>query len=159
MPTTLEFLAVPTIDTLVNAAARFAVACMFGGLIGFERESVGKPAGLRTHMLVALGSALLTLLIVQEGSPGDLSRVMQGIAAGIGFIGAGTILKQQNTGQIEGLTTAASIWLTAAIGVSAGAGKLYMAAIATGCALVILKVILKAERKDDASDTTTRGRV
>ena len=156
MPATLEFFALPAIDDLVNATARLAVACLFGGLLGLERESVGKPAGFRTHMLVALGAALLTLLIVQEGSAGDLSRVMQGIAAGIGFIGAGTIIKQHNTGQVEGLTTAANIWLTAAIGVGAGAGRLYVAAIATVCALLILKVATKAEGKEPGSDTHER---
>jgi putative Mg2+ transporter-C (MgtC) family protein len=141
MTATLELFALPPLDELVSMVVRLVIAAALGGLLGLERESVGKPAGVRTHMLVALGAALLTLLITEEGSPSDVSRVMQGIAAGIGFIGAGTILKQRETGEVAGLTTAASIWLTAAVGVGAGAGRLYVVMVATLCALLILKFI------------------
>ena len=151
MPSTLELFTPPAIDDLLSMAVRLGVAAALGGLLGFERESVGKPAGVRTHMLVALGAALLTLLISEEGSPSDVSRVVQGIAAGIGFIGAGTILKQRERGEIVGLTTAASIWMTAAVGVGAGAGRLYVVMIATACALLILKLFAKSEEQSPFS--------
>ena len=139
MPSTLELFAFPAVDDLLSMLIRLVVAGALGGLLGLDRESVGKPAGVRTHMLVALGSAVLMLLIAEEGTPSDASRVMQGIAAGIGFIGAGTILKQRETGEVAGLTTAASIWLTAAVGIGVGVGRLYVAMAATVCALLILK--------------------
>ena len=107
---------------VTRVCVRLLVALALGALLGYERESVGASAGLRTHMLVALGSALFILVPLQAGMAiEDLSRVMQGIPAGIGFLGAGAIIKLQNEG-IKGLTTAAGIWLTAAVGVAAGMG-------------------------------------
>lgn len=147
MPSTLELFTLPAADDLLSMVIRLTVAAAFGGLLGLERESVGKPAGVRTHMLVALGSAALTLLIAEEGTSSDVSRVIQGIAAGVGFIGAGTILKQRETGEVAGLTTAASIWLTAAVGVGAGVGRLYVALIATVCALLILRFARSDDKK------------
>ncbi len=86
-------------------------------VIGWERERIGKPAGLRTHMLMSLGSARFVLRAAEAGMAiADLSRVIQGLAAGIGFIGGGAILKLPDEHQIDGLTTAAGIWLTAAVG-------------------------------------------
>jgi putative Mg2+ transporter-C (MgtC) family protein len=145
MESILELLALPSPGELISAVVRLVVASALGGVLGLERESVGKPAGVRTHMMVALGAALLMLLIVQDGTPSDASRVMQGIAAGVGFIGAGTILKQRDTGDIVGLTTAASVWLTAAVGVGAGIGRLYLSIIATVCGLLILKAFAKPD--------------
>jgi putative Mg2+ transporter-C (MgtC) family protein len=123
---------------------RLLMAAVFGGLIGFERQSHGKRAGLRTHMLVALGAALF-VVSQYDGTPDSGSRVVQGIAAGIGFLGAGAILKDQHD-TVKGLTTAADIWLTAAIGVTAGLGRGSTALLATVLALVILAVLPRCEK-------------
>jgi putative Mg2+ transporter-C (MgtC) family protein len=121
---------------------RVLVAAALGGILGAERERAGKAAGLRTHMLVALGSALFVLFPAEAGmNLGDLSRVIQGVATGIGFIGAGTILKRAETEDIQGLTTAASIWLTAAIGLAVGAGQLWLPVICAVTAWFILFVL------------------
>jgi putative Mg2+ transporter-C (MgtC) family protein len=118
------------------------VVVLLGGVLGWERESVGAPAGLRTHMLVSLGSALFVLIPLQAGMRfEDLSRVLQGITAGIGFLGAGAILKQTASNDVRGLTTAASIWLTAALGVAAGMGREATALLSTLFALVILAIL------------------
>ncbi|MNT54302.1 putative Mg(2+) transport ATPase [compost metagenome] len=118
------------------------MAVVLGGLIGYEREAAGKAAGLRTHMLVALGSALFVLVPLQAGVPlADMSRVLQGLIAGIGFLGAGAILKQSDEAHIKGLTTAASIWMVAAIGVAAGLGRETTAVIATVFTLIILQIL------------------
>jgi putative Mg2+ transporter-C (MgtC) family protein len=110
---------------LVRIIIRVIAATVLGAIIGWERERIGKPAGLRTHMLVSLGSALFVVSAAEAGmSIADLSRVIQGLAAGIGFIGGGAILKLPDEHQIEGLTTAAGIWLTAAVGVAVGLGRL-----------------------------------
>ena len=93
---------------------RLGIACILGGLIGFEREAEHKRAGLRTHMLVALGSALFTLIAAELKT--DSSRIIQGIAAGIGFLGAGCIFKLTEQHEVKGLTTAAGVWVTAAVG-------------------------------------------
>src|SRR5262249_43466161 len=109
---------------------RLTIAALLGAVVGLERYREGKSAGLRTQMLVALGAALFTL-IPQEAkmATADISRVIQGVAAGIGFLGAGTILKLEEQHRIEGLTSAASVWVTAAIGVSVGAGWIWPAVV------------------------------
>ncbi len=113
---------------LVRIIIRVIAATVLGAIIGWERERIGKPAGLRTHMLVSLGSALFVVSAAEAGmSIADLSRVIQGLAAGIGFIGGGAILKLPDEHQIDGLTTAAGIWLTAAVGVTVGMGRLGIA--------------------------------
>jgi putative Mg2+ transporter-C (MgtC) family protein len=117
-------------DQIVRVVIRVVAATVLGAIVGVERERIGKPAGLRTHMLVSLGSALFVLAAADAGmSIGDLSRVLQGLAAGIGFIGGGAILKLPEEHQIDGLTTAAGIWLTAAVGVAIGLGRLGTALI------------------------------
>ena len=127
---------------IVRIVVRLLVAVALGGVLGWERESVGAPAGLRTHMLVSLGSALFVLIPLQAGMRfEDLSRVLQGITAGIGFLGAGAILKQTARNDVRGLTTAASIWLTAALGVAAGMGREATALLSTLFALVILAIL------------------
>jgi putative Mg2+ transporter-C (MgtC) family protein len=129
----------PDLAQLVRVLVRVVVAAALGGLLGAERERAGKAAGLRTHMLVALGAALFVLFPAEAGmSTGDLSRVIQGVATGIGFIGAGTILKRADSDEIQGLTTAASIWLTAAIGMAVGAGQLWLPVISAVAAWIIL---------------------
>ena len=98
------------------------VALALGALLGYERESSGAPAGLRTQMLVSLGSALFVLVPSQAGmAVEDMSRVLQGVVAGIGFPGAGAVIKLRNE-EIKRLTAAAGIWVTAAVGVAAGMG-------------------------------------
>jgi putative Mg2+ transporter-C (MgtC) family protein len=115
---------------------------VLGGAIGLEREITGKAAGLRTHMLVALGAAVFTLAPHEAGMTiADLSRVFQGLIAGIGFLGAGAILKLPSDQRILGLTTAASIWLTAAIGAAVAVGALWLPVLAVSLALVILLVV------------------
>ena len=127
---------------------RMLTAVVLGGVLGFERRLEGKAAGPRTHMLVALGTAFFVLACDQTGmSSADLSRVVQGVAAGIGFLGAGTIIKQSEEGQIRGLTTAADIWLTASVGVAVGLGHLGAAAIITVMAFLILYLVGKVEER------------
>jgi putative Mg2+ transporter-C (MgtC) family protein len=128
--------------------ARMLVAMLLSGLIGLERERSEAPAGFRTHMLVGLGSALFVMVPLQAGvSPADLTRVVQGVVSGIGFLGAGAILKESRGTQVRGLTTAASIFATAAIGVTAGMGKVMTAILATVLVLVILALLHKLERR------------
>ena len=118
---TERFCGSPGVAEVTQIVLRMLLAALLGGLVGFQRERVGKSAGLRTHMLVSLGSAFFVMIPYQAGmSIADLSRVVQGIMTGVGFLGAGTILKRETDEQIEGLTTAAGLWLTAAVGSAAG---------------------------------------
>ncbi len=129
-------------------AVRLVLAVVLGGLLGYERERGHKTAGLRTHMLVSLGSAVFVLAALDAGATaGDLTRIIQGIATGIGFVGAGAILKltEQGHAQVKGLTTASSVWLTAAVGLGVGAGRLWLAVLATTLGLVILVVVHRLE--------------
>jgi putative Mg2+ transporter-C (MgtC) family protein len=144
-----EFTDLPSAEQAARFVARLLVAAVLGGMLGYEREQAGKAAGLRTHMLVALGAAFFTLIPV-PGTPeyeAALSRVLQGLVAGIGFLGAGAILKQSEAGIIRGLTTAASIWFTAAVGASVGAGRLVAAVLGTVLALVVLAVLGRLESR------------
>jgi putative Mg2+ transporter-C (MgtC) family protein len=130
-----------------RVALRLLVAITLGAIIGYERERSGKTAGLRTHMLVALGVALVIVSAQQSGiEPADMTRVLQGLFAGIGFLGAGAILKLDEKERVTGLTTAASIWATAAIAAAAGLGQEATAVLATVLAYVILALLLKLER-------------
>jgi putative Mg2+ transporter-C (MgtC) family protein len=147
-PGTDAFLNLPELSHVGTVALRLVAAVLLGGLVGAEREWVGKAAGLRTHMLVALGAALLVLAPAEAGlGDGDRGRIIQGIAAGIGFIGAGAILKRTDQQEIHGLTTAASIWLTAAVGVAVAVGPLWLPALTVVCALLILFVLGAIEQK------------
>jgi putative Mg2+ transporter-C (MgtC) family protein len=129
-------------DELLRVLVRLIVASLLGGLMGLERQHEGKAAGTRTHMLVALGAALFVLVPLEPGIDINyLSRVIQGIAAGVGFIGAGTILKLTDFQEIKGLTTAASIWMTAAVGVAVGAGRIGLALLRVGLGLFILYIL------------------
>lgn len=132
---------------LTHAAVRLTVAALVGAVLGYQRQRVGKAAGLRTHMLVSVGAAFFVLVPQLEGaSSADLSRVVQGIVTGIGFIGAGTILKLTEAQQVRGLTTAAGIWLTAAAGTAAGFGRLGSALLVAALGLLILAVLGRLER-------------
>ncbi|MES2316239.1 MAG: MgtC/SapB family protein [Pseudomonadota bacterium] len=127
---------------MTRVCVRLLVAGLLGAMLGYERESVGASAGLRTHMLVSMGSALFVLIPLQAGMPlMDVSRVLQGVTAGVGFLGAGAILKSQTDNQITGLTTAAGVWLTAAIGVAAGMGREGTAILSAIFAWVILSLL------------------
>ena len=129
-------------EDITRVVVRMLVAIVLGGLLGYERESVGASAGLRTHMLVSLGSALFILIPLQAGMEiQDVSRVLQGITAGIGFLGAGAILKQTSKNDVKGLTTAASVWMTAAIGIAAGMGREGTAVLSALFAIVILSIL------------------
>ena len=120
---------------------RTITAVILGGIVGVQREKVGKPAGLRTHMLVSLGTAVVVLSCQGVGMEMDgLSRVIQGIVTGIGFVGAGTILKLTDQREIQGLTTATGLWMTAAIGVAVGLGALGIAVIATLLTVIVLSL-------------------
>ena len=127
---------------------RLILAVLLGAAIGFERERHKRAAGLRTHMLIALGVALVVIAAEQSGAtPSDLSRVLQGVLAGIGFLGAGSILKQDEAEHVKGLTTAASVWATAAISMAAGLGRASTAIVATIIALIVLALLVPFERK------------
>lgn len=129
----------PDRNRLIIVLLRVCAAVLLGAVVGIERERAGKPAGLRTHMLVSLGTAVVVIACQDSGmSLEGLSRVIQGIVTGIGFIGAGTILKLNEQREIQGLTTAAGLWMTAAIGVAVGLGILGVALIGTLVTVLIL---------------------
>src|SRR6185436_14645594 len=125
-------------DQLAHVIIRLLAATLLGGLIGIQRESTRKPAGLRTHLLVSLATAAFVIACSGSMTSDGVSRVIQGIATGIGFIGAGTILKLSQEHQIKGLTTAASVWMTAAIGLTVGLGNLGVGLMVTLLTLLIL---------------------
>ncbi len=128
--------------------ARLSAAAVLGGVLGMEREWKGHWAGLRTHMMVSVGAALFIIagLMVAKDQIFDTTRVIQGVAAGIGFLGAGTILKLGDKQEIKGLTTAASIWLAAALGVVAGLGEYDLAVAAAVVSVFILAVLQPVEK-------------
>ncbi|HWQ33527.1 MAG TPA: MgtC/SapB family protein [Blastocatellia bacterium] len=136
-------------DSVVTPATqeiflRLAAAAAAGSVIGLNRELHGKPAGLRTHALVTLGSAVATLACLHYGTPNQLpnqdalSRVIQGIITGIGFLGAGVIMREQSSSRIHGLTTAATIWVAASLGIVCAIGHWPLVLMATGWVLAIL---------------------
>jgi putative Mg2+ transporter-C (MgtC) family protein len=144
----------PDLAESIRVVLRLLAAALLGAVVGYERERTGKSAGLRTHMLVSLSSAIFVVAPLEAGmSTADLSRVIQGVAAGIGFIGAGAILKLADARVIEGLTTAAGIWLTAALGLAAGMGRFGLAAISALLAWLILALVARVEiRRTDHGD-------
>jgi putative Mg2+ transporter-C (MgtC) family protein len=134
-------------ENLVLTLARLTAAMAVGAIAGINRELGGKAAGLRTHMLVSMGSATFVLAAVHAGLAGpDVTRVIQGVAAGIGFVGGGAILKSGEAKEIRGLTTAGSIWMTAAAGVAAGLGHILLAFVASVMVWIVLAVIARVER-------------
>jgi putative Mg2+ transporter-C (MgtC) family protein len=139
-----EFSDIPNVSQATKVVLRLMIASLLGGLLGYERELRGKSAGLRTHMLVALGAALFILAPQQAGaSPADVSRILQGLIAGVGFLGAGAIMIGQQKDNETGLTTAATIWITAAIGITVGIGFETTAVLSTLLTLAILALIPK----------------
>jgi putative Mg2+ transporter-C (MgtC) family protein len=143
-----DFSDLPTGAQFVRVAVRLALAMVLGGVIGFEREHHGQKAGMRTQMMIALGAALFALIPQQAGMSDEaISRVLQGIVAGIGFLGAGPILKLEQRMEVKGLTTAAGVWVSAAIGMAAGLGRGMTAVLATALALVILAALPRFEKQ------------
>ena len=141
-----EFSDLADLKEWTRVTLRLPVAALLGALIGYDREARNKSAGLRTHMLVALGAAIFILTPLQAGmAMENLSRVLQGIIAGIGFLGAGAILKLQRDQEIHGLTTAASIWMTAAIGIAAGLGREMTATLSTAITMFVLSGLYRLE--------------
>ena len=139
-----EFSDVTDLAQLTRLGVRLTLAALLGFVLGFEREQQGKAAGVRTHMLVAIGSAMFVLIPQQTGIvPADMSRVIQGLIAGVGFLCAGTILKQGKDDEqhVQGLTTAAGLWMTAAIGMACGLGRESTAVLSTLLALVVLALV------------------
>lgn len=138
-----EFSDIGDIGQFVRIIVRLTLAAALGFALGFEREQKGKAAGVRTHMLVAIGSAIFVLIPQQTGIvPADMSRVIQGLVAGVGFLCAGTILKQgRDEQQVQGLTTAAGLWMTAAIGMACGLGREVTAVLSTLLALAVLSLV------------------
>src|SRR5688572_12065494 len=131
----------PDFRNFATVMIRLIAAAVLGGLVGIQREKAGKPAGLRTHIIVGVGTALVVVACSRGGMDNaGLSRVIQGIVTGIGFIGKGSILKVEGERDIRGLTTAAGLWLTAAVGVAAGLGTIGIAIIGTALGLTILAV-------------------
>jgi len=131
----------PEPHDLERVVIRLLAAAVLGAAIGIERQRAGKSAGVRTHMLVTVGTTAFLLACSRYGMSLDgTSRVIQGIVTGIGFIGAGTILKLEGEHEVKGLTTSAGIWMSSAIGVAVGLGALGLAVMTTFLALIILTV-------------------
>ncbi len=143
-----EFTDLSDVEMATRVSLRLFLAMLLGGLLGFERESQGQSAGVRTHMLVCLGAALFLMVPEQSGAGEDaMSRVLQGVVAGVGFLCAGTILKGDHLSQVRGLTTAAGIWLTAAMGAAVGMGYEATAIFTTLLALFVLHVVPMATER------------
>ncbi len=122
----------------VTIILRLLLATALGAIIGFQRERAGKPAGLRTHILICLGAALFTVASIYGfGAASDPARIAAGVLIGVGFLGAGIIMRT-GEGIVAGLTTAATIWAVAGIGLAAGAGLYLVSAVATVLILIVL---------------------
>jgi putative Mg2+ transporter-C (MgtC) family protein len=163
------------IDCLLNRSVaqelgtdfpRLFVAVVLGGALGVERQLHGRWAGVRTHMLVSLGAAIFTIaaIMTAPNDSNEVTRVIQGVAAGIGFLGAGTILKLSTELEVKGLTTASSIWLASALGTVAGLGQYALAAAASLMSLLVLALLRPltkaigqghASNKDTSDDCRT----
>jgi putative Mg2+ transporter-C (MgtC) family protein len=142
------FVGLPDGHQVLRVVIRLGVAMALGGVVGLERQREGKAAGVRTHMLVALGAALFVVAAVEAGMDRQaLSRVIQGLAAGIGFLGAGTILKLSEEHEVRGLTSAAGVWLTASVGAAVGLGLLWPAALGVALAWFVLGTLHVLQRK------------
>src|SRR5687767_6126602 len=140
---------IPDSRELAVILIRLLAATLLGAAIGYERETAGKAAGLRTHILVTTGTTVFVLGGIAAGMKADsdaISRVIQGIVTGIGFVGAGSILKRENEQNIQGVTTSAGIWMAAAIGVTVGLGGLGLALMATVLTLIVLRATLWLEK-------------
>ena len=149
---------VPDFAQVVRITLRLLAALTVGTAIGLQRELTHKTAGLRTHMLVALGTALFVVGAAESGaSMESLGRVIQGIAAGIGFLGGGVILRDDSHQSVHGLTTAASIWVVASLGIACGAGQWLTAVMALTLTLGVLILLGRVEKR--CVGWFTRGQV
>jgi putative Mg2+ transporter-C (MgtC) family protein len=147
------------VQQLVRSLLRLIIAMLCGALIGYQRERVGKAAGLRTHILVAGGSALVIVVAVEATfDDAGQSRVIQGLVTGIGFLGAGAILKREEALTIRGLTTAAGLWMTSAIGLTAGLGRFGTAVAATVFTWCVLSVLQRLEGANARTPVRRRAR-
>jgi putative Mg2+ transporter-C (MgtC) family protein len=137
---------VEPLSDLGVAAIRLGMATLIGGALGLNRELHDKPAGMRTHALVALGAALATLISIEVSATGQISdmgavtRTVQGVLTGIGFLGAGVIFREDRGKHVRGLTTAASIWVVACLGMACGTGHWRSALIAFGITIAVLTI-------------------
>jgi putative Mg2+ transporter-C (MgtC) family protein len=132
----------PDSGQMARIVVRMLAAALLGAMVGIQRERAGKPAGVRTHMLVSMGGALFVISCLEWGmGPDAMSRVIQGLVTGIGFIGGGAILKLAQQREVEGLTTAAGLWMTCAVGIAAGLGRLGAAALGVVLTVIILGVV------------------
>jgi putative Mg2+ transporter-C (MgtC) family protein len=140
------------VTDVVRAVVRLLLAAVLGGMVGWQRQRYGKPAGLRTHMLVALGAAAFVVESRRAGmDEAGVSRVIQGLVTGMGFIGGGAILKHGEH-HIEGLTSAAGLWVAAAIGTGVGLGSFWSALATAVLAVFILGGLTKFERQADGPE-------
>lgn len=143
----------PESKQVAQVFIRVIASVLLGAVIGWQRETAGKPAGIRTHILVSLGTTVVVLGCFLSGMSSDgLSRVIQGIVTGIGFIGAGSILKLDEERDIKGLTTAASVWVTCAVGVVIGLGELGLAIIVTILTFIVLALVGSVESYFEKKD-------
>ena len=153
-----DFADFPTPAQALRMTVRLLIAALLGAVLGYERQQCGKSAGLRTHMLVSLGAALFVVIPQQAGmNPEELSRVIQGLVTGIGFLGAGAIIKHAEQQEIQGLTTAAGLWLTAAVGIAAGLGSEASAILGTVLAFLILSAVGRVEHRVIPADAKPHG--
>jgi putative Mg2+ transporter-C (MgtC) family protein len=143
----MDTISVP--QSTLEIIGRLVLATLLGAAVGANRERLRKPAGLRTHALVSLGAALFTIagLLLAKDDPAATSRVLQGIAAGIGFIGAGVIMRRPDAQDVQGLTTAAAIWVVAAFGVGVGVGLWQTSLAALALTLVVLGLGERVDRR------------
>lgn len=147
----------PDVRHIGHAVIRIVAAIGLGAVVGWERERANKPAGLRTHILVCLGTTVFVIACSGSGMDSDaLSRVIQGIVTGLGFIGAGAILKRSDERDVRGLTTAAGLWMTAAIGVAVGLGCLGIALLGTIATVGLLWIGTGGAARTTSADDETR---
>lgn len=134
----------PNLEHCLRISWRLIAAGLTGALIGYQRERSGKAAGLRTHILVAMGTAMFMLGAAEaEMTASDLSRVIQGLATGVGFLGAGSIIKRHESSEIYGLTTAAGIWMTAAVSIVIGMGYIVQGVVGGVLGWAVLALLRK----------------
>jgi putative Mg2+ transporter-C (MgtC) family protein len=147
-----EFSDLGSAADVTQVLMRLGLALILGGILGFEREMSRRDAGMRTHMMVSVGAALFVVVPLQAGfSQDNMSRVLQGLVSGIGFLGAGAIIKLSAEREVRGLTTAASLWLSAGVGVAAGLGREATAILSVAIALAILSSarLFKGREQED----------
>lgn len=137
-----------SLEQEVLAIVQLVLAAVFSGLIGMDRERRDKSAGFRTHMLAGIGACLFTILSLHAFPEADTSRVAASVVSGIGFLGAGVIVKRGGT--THDLTTAASVWSTAAVGMAVGAGAYVLAAGGTVLIWIVLEIVRRFSKDDDA---------